>query len=135
MNDYTKYLKLKKLKEVKRENDKDKEVKRETNKIIFIKRKLLNLITFIDEKYNNKYIHFSKQKMSLDILENKNNNNDSWLGGNIYMNPNGLWFSCGSRWIEWILKNNLYKSIWANVKYVYEIKIEKKKYIKNKKYR
>ena len=132
MNDYTKYLKLKKLKEVKRENDKDKEVKRETNKIIFIKRKLLNLITFIDEKYNNKYIHFSKQKMSLDILENKNNNNDSWLGGNIYMNPNGLWFSCGSRWIEWILKNNLYKSIWANVKYVYEIKIEKKNILKIK---
>jgi hypothetical protein len=45
------------------------------------------------------------------------------------MNPNGLWFSCGSKWIEWILKNNLYKSVWANVKYIYEINLIKKNII------
>ena len=48
------------------------------------------------------------------------------------MNPHGLWFSCGAKWIEWILHNNLYKSKWANVKYVYEIKIDKNNILKIK---
>jgi hypothetical protein len=126
MENYKKY----KNKKIEREKYRHKEKKIE--KTIIIKRKLLNLISFIQDNYKNKYIHFSNKELSVNILENKINNENSWLGGNIYMNPHGLWFSCGSKWIEWILKNNLYKTSWANVKYVYEIKINKKNILKIK---
>jgi len=104
-------------------------INNEKKKILLIKKKLKLLIEYINTNYKDKHLHFSNKEISLESLINKSNIDDSWLGGNIYMNPNGLWFSCGSKWIEWILKNNLYRSVWANVKYIYEINIIKKNII------
>jgi hypothetical protein len=144
MEDYKKYKnkilerekyrhKEKKIeRERERERQRDREKERQIEKIIIIKRKLLNLIYFIQDNYKNKYIHFSNKELSIDILENKINNENSYHTSNVYMNPYGIWISCGSNWIEWILKNKLYKSKWANVKYVYEIKINKNNIIKIK---
>jgi hypothetical protein len=107
-------------------------INNEKKKLLKIREKLKNLIDYINKKYNNKYLHFSNKELSIESLMDKNNIMNSLLG-NIYMNPAGLWFSCGSKWIDWIFKNKLYKTKWANVKYVYEIKIKKKKviFIKN----
>ena len=59
-----------------------------------------------------KYIHLSKK---IDFY--LNSNNDSYYNNySFHFNPPGLWFSCGTSWIVWVIKSNY---IYSRFKYNY----------------
>jgi hypothetical protein len=66
---------------------------------------------------DNKYYHLSNNKIS-EVSNVKQHG--SWLGS-IYYNPYGLWFSCGSSWIDFCIKNK--KFYWLESRYLYEIEV------------
>jgi hypothetical protein len=100
------------------------------------KKKIDDIINFLDEKYKNKFIHLSDKPISIDDFKNSNKINESWLGGKVYCNPTGLWFSCGSNWIKWVQKwNTNYTSRWTNAKYIYEIEDNKESVLHIKSYK
>jgi len=68
-------------------------------------------------KYANKYYHVSKNLFPYPILD-KNKDETSWLGNGIYKNPQGIWFSCGLSWQNYI---GNYPNPWSLATYIYEI--------------
>lgn len=123
---YKKILELKhNLKHLKKEN------KNNTEDLIKHKifTNLKRIIHYIDTNYNNKLIHVSNKKLNIKDLHNTNYINKSLFKnkslvknrGDIYFNPYGLWLSCGSSWLKWILYTKYYSSQWSNPKYIYEI--------------
>ena len=92
-------------------------------------------IKLIDTKYQNKFIHISNEKLTKSTLFNTADNTLSWIPSEIYHNPKGLWVSCGSDWLRWVLKisSPKYHNPWINYKYIYEITINYNNilYIKN----
>jgi hypothetical protein len=101
------------------------------------KKKIDDMINFLDEKYKNKFIHLSDKPITIDDIKNSNKINKSWSEGEkVYYNPIGLWFSCGSNWIKWVQKwNTDYTSRWTNAKYVYEIEANKESVLHIKSYK
>ena len=67
--------------------------------------------------YKKKYYHTSVKELEYPIKDNELNN-ASWLYGNIYKNPIGLWFSCGTSWQKFI---GDYPSQWSLASYIYEL--------------
>jgi hypothetical protein len=51
------------------------------------KKKIDDMINFLDEKYKNKFIHLSDKPITIDDFKNSNKINKSWLGGKVYYNP------------------------------------------------
>jgi hypothetical protein len=113
----------------------------------YIKRleKIKKTIKIIDTKYKDKIIHCSFNELKLNNLINKNNILESrYTYGkqnnypNIYQNPYGLWVSCGSNWIKWLItaSEHFYyntNKLDINSLYIYEIILNNKNilYINN----
>ena len=73
--------------------------------------KIKKIVKLLDTKYKDKMIHISIDgELKLNNLENKIKINNSRLKiyPNIYYNPHGLWLSCGSNWIKWIISKTEY---------------------------
>ena len=103
--------------------------------------KIKKLVKLLDSKYKDKMIHIAVEgDLKLSNLENKNKINNSRLliYPNIYNNPYGLWLSCGSNWIKWIISKTEYYCYNSNYIdfekiQIYEIKLNNKNilYINN----
>jgi hypothetical protein len=70
--------------------------------------------------YENRYFHVSKYEFSYPIKDN--DSTDSWLGNDMYMNPLGIWMSCGLSWQNYTGDNI---NPWSMSTYIYEIEINK----------
>jgi hypothetical protein len=90
-------------------------------------KKIKNIINLLDTKYKKSYIHVSHDELKLDNIHNMNKNMTSWLGGNVYYNPKGLWISCSSSWLKYALSSSspYYNSRWLNAKYIYKVNLDK----------
>lgn len=55
----------------------------------------------------------------IDYVRDDYMNKESWLGSNLYHNPYGLWFGCGSEWQRFINK----PSQWSLSTHLYEIEL------------
>jgi hypothetical protein len=103
------------------------------NKINKLKR-IEKTIKLLDKKYDNKLIHTSHVKLKLEDLFNKNDINESRVtthNGNpskVYDNPYGLWVSCGSSWLKWIIMitQPYYENSFINNSFIYEIIVNEK---------
>lgn len=73
------------------------------------------------------YIHVCIDKLDMTYLKDIANYDNSWLGDGVYYNPQGLWFSCGTSWIELWKPTKGNKDVeintWTLSTYIYEIKI------------
>lgn len=87
--------------------------------------KIKSTIKKIDSINKKSFIHVSLKEISIDKLINKNNNNNSWLGSNIYYNPKGMWVSCGASWYKWLISHQAYDTDWTEFNYIYKIDIDK----------
>lgn len=68
------------------------------------------------KKYKSKFFHVSINEFK--TINDTHNNDKSWLYGNIYKNPIGVWISCGLSWQKFIGNS---PSQWSLSTYVYEI--------------
>jgi hypothetical protein len=100
----------------------DKGMKDLDNKINSLQR-FKSIIELIDTKHKNSYIHLSMTELDESKLFDINYNNKSWLNSEIYHNPKGLWFSCDSNWLKWVLTKSkpCFNNQWIHSKYIYEI--------------
>ena len=101
--------------------------------------KIKKTIKILDTKYKNKLIHISRNgslKLS-DIMDQNKNFKSMYAPDTIYektyYNPKGLWVSCGSKWMKWVVEqtsevcyednfldsNNIYEIILHNEKILY----------------
>lgn len=82
----------------------------------------------IGKKGDMRYIHVCIDKLDMSYLKDIANYDSSWLGDGVYYNPRGLWFSCGTSWVDlWKpIKGNKNVDInkWTLSTYIYEIKID-----------
>ena len=79
------------------------------------------------KKSDMRYIHVCIDKLDMTYLKDIANYDRSWLGDELYYNPQGLWFSCGASWVElWKPtkgNKNIEINAWTLSTYIYEIKI------------
>jgi hypothetical protein len=69
--------------------------------------------------YKKKFYHVSISEFNFPFTD-KTNNNNSWLGNDIYKNPFGIWLSCGISWQNYISDC---PNKWSLATYIYEIKL------------
>ena len=72
-----------------------------------------------DKNYKNKFYHVSINEFIYPFINTKDNYS-TWLGSNLYKNPQGIWLSCGLSWQNFI--GNL-PNPWSLATYIYEIDI------------
>jgi hypothetical protein len=81
----------------------------------------------IHKKSDTRYIHLCIDKLDMTYLKDIANYDNSWLGDGVYYNPRGLWFSCGTSWIDLWKPTKSNKDVeindWSLSSYIYEIKI------------
>jgi hypothetical protein len=77
-----------------------------------IKKTIMNI-----PNYKKKYFHVTYKPLP-NKIEDKHENMNSRLPGNIYQNPNGLWLSCGISWQD-VLNNSVNQ--WSLATYIYQI--------------
>lgn len=81
----------------------------------------------IHKKSDTRYIHLCIDKLDMTYLKDIANYDNSWLGDGVYYNPRGLWFSCGTSWIDLWKPTKGNKDVeindWSLSSYIYEIKI------------
>lgn len=77
--------------------------------------KIRKYISYISN-YKKKFFHVSIKLF--ENIENKDTYEKSWLGEGIYKNPQGLWFSCGLSWQDFIGSK---PNKWSLSTYIYEI--------------
>jgi hypothetical protein len=85
------------------------------------KTNLINTRQFIkDNGLNNTFLHFSMTKIEKLKFEK---NTTSWNADSksVYFNPNGLWISHGSSWLDFVEKNNNGPGMWNLFSYTYKI--------------
>lgn len=70
-----------------------------------------------EPNYKKKFFHVSIRPFEYPILD-KNKDNSSWLGGNLYKNPKGIWISCGLAWQNYIGDD---PNNWSLSSYIYTI--------------
>jgi hypothetical protein len=91
-------------------------------------RRQAQLTNMLRYQYADRYIHLSKNQLSLDKIKDVSDQSGSWLGQNetdvLYYNPMGLWVSCGPAWLDWFGPGCHDWIIKAT--YVYDIVIDKK---------
>jgi hypothetical protein len=79
------------------------------------------------KKGNMRFIHVCIDKLNVEYLKDIANYVGSWLIDGIYYNPLGLWFSCGTSWIDFYKpthsNSNVQINKWTLSTYIYEIKI------------
>lgn len=67
--------------------------------------------------YKIKFYHVSTKQFEYPIQE-KDQDYSSWLGGNLYKNPKGIWLSCGISWQKFIGNR---PNQWSLGTYIYEM--------------
>ena len=90
---------------------------------------LKDIIKTLDTKYNNKLIHVTDNG-ELNLDETFGYNVDNEKGNNLDNELKGLWLSCGSNWIKWVmLKSDDYcfNDNFLKTEFIYEIEIKGKK--------
>lgn len=85
------------------------------------------LSVLIKNKYPDKYIHISQYFLTMDNIKDMSGESASWGSSAIYYNPQGIWLSCGSAWLDWF---EGYCNQWLKLPYVYEIDINKNTVLK-----
>jgi hypothetical protein len=70
--------------------------------------------------HENRYFHVSKYGFSYPLKDN--DSTESRVGNDMYMNPYGIWMSCGISWQNFI-GNKI--NTWSLSTYVYEIEVNK----------
>lgn len=70
-----------------------------------------------EQNYNKKFYHVSTKEFPYPIID-KQYDLSSWVGKNIYKNPNGVWISYGLSWQKYV---GNYPSQWSLATYIYEI--------------
>lgn len=104
--------------------------------------KIKKTIKILDTKYKNKLIHISRDgPLKLSDIMNQNKNFESVYAPDTiyektYYNPNGLWVSCGSKWMKFVMYNTsdiYYEHNFLNSNNIYEIILDNEKilYINN----
>ena len=86
------------------------------------------------KNYKDKYFHISNKPID-EVINTKNEENSTiMIYGNVLYNPKGLWLSCGTSWINFIIEK-FFTNKYIFVNFIYEIKINKNdiKVINNKK--
>ncbi len=76
-----------------------------------------NIIKAINENGLDKYYNIGQEP--IEYIRDDYMKKGSWLGSNLYHNPYGLWFGCGSDWQHYISG----PSQWAYSTHLYEIEI------------
>jgi hypothetical protein len=95
----------------------------------FVNSNYKHIIKTIDrvKKGDMRFIHVCIDKLDMTYLKDIANYYKSWLGDGVYYNPGGLWFSCGSSWIDLWKPTKGNKDVqinkWTLSTYIYEIKI------------
>jgi hypothetical protein len=83
--------------------------------------------TGTSKKGDMQYIHLCIDKLDMSYLKDIANYDSSWLGDGVYYNPHGLWFSCGTSWVDFFKPTKGNKNVvitkWTLSTYIYEIKI------------
>lgn len=99
----------------------------------FVNSNYKHIIKTIDrvKKSDMRFIHVCIDKLNVTYLKDIANYYNSWLGDGVYYNPGGLWFSCGSSWIDLWKPTKSNKDVeinkWTLSTYIYEIKINSSK--------
>jgi hypothetical protein len=79
------------------------------------------------KKSYTRYIHVCIDKLDMTYLKDIANYYGSLTGDGVYYNPQGLWISCGTSWIDFLKPTKGNKNIeinaWTLSTYIYEIKI------------
>ena len=74
-----------------------------------------------------RYIHVCIDKLDMTYLKDIANYYGSLTGDGAYYNPQGLWISCGTSWIDFLKPTKDNKNVqinkWTLSTYIYEIKI------------
>ena len=74
-----------------------------------------------------RYIHVCIDKLDMTYLKDIANYYGSLTGDGAYYNPQGLWISCGTSWIDFLKptkdNKNVQINAWTLSTYIYEIKI------------
>ncbi len=76
-----------------------------------------NIIQAIQTNGESKYYNVGIEP--IQYIRNDYLNNESWLGSNLYHNPHGLWFGCGTDWQRF----TNYPSQWSFSTHLYEIEL------------
>ena len=79
-------------------------------------KKIKNIIKS-QPNYKKKFFHVSTKQFEYPI-QDKDKDYTSWLSGNLYKNPKGIWLSCGFSWQKYIGNN---PGPWSLGTYVYEM--------------
>jgi hypothetical protein len=98
------------------ENIEDKKLKKIAEKNYLKIKKIIGS----EQNYKKKFYHVGTKEFAYPIID-KHLDMSSWLGKNIYKNPQGIWISCGLAWQKYIGADSSYPSPWTLGTYIYEI--------------